>query len=187
MDLTLNEGLTLVGLILGPAIGSYLVVRLEDYKSQRSRRMNIFVTLMRTRGQSLSFDHVNALNLIEVEFHNDKEVITAWKEYLGELSKPPLVNAAAEAISNRAEDRRKSLAKLIHKISKVLKFKIEQFDIFESNYTPQGWHDDEQQQKYLRMLLINLLSGTTSIPVTLREQAEETESLTPFPPRPSAE
>lgn len=179
-----NDILTLIAMLMGPIIGALFVVLLEEYRNQKARKMEIFVTLMRTRGMGLSFEHVNALNLIEVEFHKNADVIDAWKKYLDELSKPPLIGNDPVAQNNRYQDRRKSLSVLLHRISKVLKFKIDQFDIFENNYTPQGWHDEDQQQKYLRALLINLLSGRNSMPVYIKEPEESNNFVSPFPPRP---
>ena len=41
--------------------------------------MDLFRTLMRTRRVPMSADHVGALNLIEIEFASEPDVLAAWK------------------------------------------------------------------------------------------------------------
>ena len=64
--------------------------------------------------------------------------------------------------------------------------KMEQLDIFESNYIPQGWHDDDFQQRYLRTLSINLLSGRNTLPISVLSAQNQTEQSSPFPPPPES-
>ncbi|MAZ22082.1 MAG: hypothetical protein CMN19_13185 [Roseovarius sp.] len=121
--------------------------------------MDIFRTLMRTRKMPIHFDHVGALNLIEIEFAKDADVIAAWKNYLKNLSErlPADANKDDEIAFSKA--RENLLTKLIYEISKVLKFKVEQLDILEGNYIPQGWNDDDWEQKIVRKALIDVLGG----------------------------
>ena len=41
------------------------------------------------------------------------------------------------------QDRQKLLAKLLHAMARKLNFEVEQLEIFEGGYTPQGWADVE--------------------------------------------
>jgi hypothetical protein len=43
--------------------------------------MDVFRTLMRTRRMRLNPDHVGALNLVEIEFYRQADVIAAWETY----------------------------------------------------------------------------------------------------------
>lgn len=177
--------LTLIAILIGPPIGVWLGHRLQENHEKRQRKLDVFRNLMRTRNLGLSYDHVTALNLIEVEFIDDNEVLEAWKNYLQELSKPPLVGTPTpEAINQRDEDRRKLLTKLLHRISKSVSYDIDQMDVYEKNYIPQGWLDDEQQQKLVRVLMLNLLSGRSTLPIAVRGDNTNDEIYNPFPPRP---
>ena len=40
------------------------------------------------------------------------------------------------------DERQRLLAKVLHSMAKTLNFKIEQLEIFEGGYTPQGWQDE---------------------------------------------
>ena len=77
--------ITTAAIILGPII-AVLVTRFIDYiRAEKERKYDIFRTLMRTRETPLNWDHVGALNLIEVEFRKHPAVIDAWNAYLEHL------------------------------------------------------------------------------------------------------
>jgi hypothetical protein len=154
---------TALAAIAGPVIAVWITRKSDDRKEVQARRMDIFRTLMRTRKLPVHFEHVGALNLIEIEFSDDAPVIAAWKEYLKVLSEPipPETDDVGHAQLRQRRDA--SLTKLISSIAKVLKFKVEQMDIFEGNYVPQGWLDDDWEQKLTRKILIDVLSGRRPI------------------------
>ena len=84
----LYELLTIVAIIIGPILAVQAEKFLQRNRDNRYRRLNIFKTLMATRGSSLSFSHVEALNRIDLEFSDNKKydkVIAAWKEYFDNL------------------------------------------------------------------------------------------------------
>ena len=137
---------------------------------------------MRTRRLTLNPDHVGALNLVEIEFHGEEDVITAWRNYFTQLSsKVPDDQQEQEAFFRKRDGL---LAKLLHSLAKALKFEIEQLDIFEGGYSPQGWVDDEIQMRALRHLMINVFRGNGSVPVTILNAPV---GSSPYPPPPVIE
>lgn len=50
------------------------------------------------------------------------------------------------------------------------------------NYVPQGWHDDDWEQKLVRRHLIGVLSGR--VPLTVRPEVAQIEN-SPYPPPPN--
>lgn len=144
--------------------------------------MEIFRTLMRTRRMPVHFDHVGALNLIEIEFANDKNVIAAWKEYFKSLNER-LHPEANDAVEHELTQRRENLlTRLISEIAKVLHFQVEQLDILEGNYLPQAWGDEEWEQKIARKSLIDVLAGRRPI---LIQPYVPNQGIGPYPPAPS--
>ena len=129
--------------------------------------MEIFRTLMRTRGMPIHWDHVGALNLVEVEFIDNQDVIKAWKEYLTHLNeRPPKEKVELDAFGRK---RATLLTALIDAIAKALGVKVAQLDILQGNYVPSGWAADEDEQRWLRRALIEVLSsGRGSIPIQIR-------------------
>lgn len=54
--------------LLSPLIALRVSRRLDARREVRERKMKIFRTLMATRARRLSMEHVEALNMIDVEF-----------------------------------------------------------------------------------------------------------------------
>ena len=130
--------------------------------------MEIFRTLMRTRVMPIHRDHVGALNLVEVEFIDHQNVIKTWKEYLDHLNeRPPAPEEKAE-LAAFGKKRDTLLTALIDAIAKALGVKVAQLDILQGNYVPIRWFADEEEQRWLRRALMDVLSGRGSIPIQIR-------------------
>lgn len=173
---------TIIAVLAGPIAAVWVTRYFDGRKEVHARRMDIFRTLMRTRKIPIHFDHVGALNLIEIEFADEEKIISAWKSYLQNLGEklPPEHTHQDEIAFNKK--REALLTKLIFEISQVLKFKVEQLDILEGNYIPQGWNDDDFEQRMARRALIDVLGGRR--PILIQPYAP-TESLGPYPPAPN--
>lgn len=78
--MTTNEILTVIALIGGPIMAVLMTRYLDDVRTYKSRRMDVFRTLMRTRRTPLYPDHIGALNLVEIEYADEPAVLTAWKK-----------------------------------------------------------------------------------------------------------
>src|SRR5579862_8591689 len=88
LGISLEAWLTIVAIILGPilALGAQRV--LDWLREKRNRKLRLFRELMVTRYMRLSPRHVEALNMVPLEFKNEgneKKVLDAWKEYLDHL------------------------------------------------------------------------------------------------------
>ena len=182
ITVTLVEALTVAALLAGPPLGVGLAGYLEYRRDRGGRRMDVFRTLMRTRRVPTSGDHVGALNLIEIEFAHDGEVLAAWRELFqhfaathsrrpDEVILPDAPSAERERRFNQRlnDERQRLLAKLLHAMARVLNFKIEQLEIFEGGYTPQGWETELLEQQAVRNFLIDLYRGNKALPVLVFE------------------
>ncbi|NGP18430.1 DUF6680 family protein [Devosia aurantiaca] len=181
----MNEGfdwfavVTAVAAILGPLIAIFVTRLSDNRKEVRDRQMAIFRTLMRTRRLPIHIEHVGALNLVEIEFVAEQAVLKAWREYLKNLSEP-YPSQASEQIQSQFQQRRDLLlTKLISEIAKALDFHVEQIDIFEGNYIPQGWNDDDFEQRLIRKGLIDVLHGRR--PLLMQPFVAQ---QSPYPPAP---
>lgn len=131
----------------------------------------------------MSPDHVGALNLVEIEFHSDSDVITALKnlfQHFGteqvrradERVEPGMSQSDVSIRDERfnvrlANDRAKLLALLLHEIARVQKFKVEQLELFEGGYSPQGWFNVEMEQAAIRSYALDLAAGRRIVPIGL--------------------
>jgi hypothetical protein len=176
---TLFDYVSLAAIFLGPVIGVLMTLHLEHRRQKHQRRWEIFKTLMRTRNIRLSQDHVAALNLVEIEFHDNPKVISAWKTYRVAMNPQPGDERNMEGVATR---RNNALAKLLDAVAKVLKIKIEQIDILEGNYIPQGWHDEEEQNHLIKAQLVKVLQGQSALPIFVR-QPNIAANVFPLPPK----
>ncbi|MCR9282583.1 MAG: hypothetical protein NXH99_12885 [Rhodobacteraceae bacterium] len=175
---------TAIAAVAGPLIAVWITRWSDNKKAIEARRMDIFRTLMRTRKLQVHYDHVGALNLIEIEFAKDAAVISAWKAYLNNLGERYPANASADDQSSFQHRRDALLTKLISEIAKVLRFKVEQLEILEGNYIPQGWHDEDWEQRLVRKSLVEVLGGRRPI---LIQAYHPNVGVGPYPPAPVAD
>lgn len=177
----LADWLTLLAIVAGPLLGAWFALSLEARREKRGRKLDIFRTLMRTRRTPMWPDHVGALNLVEIEFHDRPAVMAAWKALFDHLGKPQPRHPQEEVTAQMADDefqererrynqrigeeRQKLLSLLLHAIGSELAFKIQQLEIYEGGYSPQGWGAVEDEQAAVRRLLSDIARGQRMFPV----------------------
>jgi len=61
MSITLNDGLMILSVLLAPFFAVFVQRKLDESKERRGQKLWIFRTLMATRGNKISLDHVQAL------------------------------------------------------------------------------------------------------------------------------
>lgn len=185
------EILTIAALLLGPLLAVCVGRNLDDRRLKRERRMDVFRSLMRTRRDNLSFDHVSALNLLEVEFQSDRKVIDAWKDYLdylcqdhGRTHDEKLSDDMSEPERQIRDERRDSrimverqelLIKLLRVMAQTLDHEVEVPSIFKSGYSPRGWAEIENQQAITRQFVVDLYYGRRGLPVCPIDPLGETK------------
>jgi hypothetical protein len=139
-----------------------------------NRRLHVFRVLMSTRRMAISSDHVNAINLVEVDFYGCAAVEAEWKNYknhLNDNSKPE------DEVWLRTKE--KLLSKLLFEIAKVLKFDIPAIEIFEGGYAPGGWAHRDMRYTGALEFMHELREGTKTLPLWLK-------GITPPPAEPTA-
>lgn len=118
---------------------------------------------MATRSYAVSWDHVGALNRIDLEFDKDdkkeKAVIEAWKAYLDLLRDGSI---SSEQWNIKRIDL---FVELLHKMAQVLDYDFDKTHIKNSSYSPVAHENIEEEQKKLRAGLIEVLAGNRSIPM----------------------
>lgn len=178
--MTVVEIITIIALFGGPAFGAWLTRWLDDRRELQKRKYDIFRTLMRTRKMPIHIDHVSALNLVEIEFLKDEAVISSWKSYLASLSEalPPVEEK--DRFDTALKKRDSLLTKLLSEIAKSLHIGIEQLSILEGNYIPQGWVDEDWENRLVRRSLLDVLTAKKAL--TIRPEISHENS--PFPPPP---
>jgi hypothetical protein len=81
------EWITVAAIVLGPVLALFSQRVLDRLREKKERRVQLFLTLMRTRATPLAPDHVNALNSIDVVFDSDpdQKIREAWRKLLNHI------------------------------------------------------------------------------------------------------
>jgi hypothetical protein len=161
--MTIADWLMISAVLLGPIIAVQLTRSLDNKKEERERKLQVFKTLMATRAYTISWDHVVALNRIDLEFDKDnkkeKAVIEAWKAYLDLLCERSLMP------EQWAVKRLDLLVELLHKMAQVLDYDFDKTHIKNSSYSPVAHGNIENEEKAIRTSLIEVLEGKRSVPM----------------------
>ena len=168
------EILTLIAILAGPAIGAKIAMRMEDRRQKRQEQIGILTSLLRTsRGTArLSAEHVGALNLIRLVFHEEKPVLDAYERYMKFLHTLPLDE----------KEGQERLLDLLAALTKALGYPFSKTDLETSSYSPQGWEDVSITQQDNMVLLAKLLRGESYLRVAPVPPASQTEDSSVEPP-----
>lgn len=69
-------------IIIAPIISVWVAQKIQDRSKKRQDKVEIFKTLMTSRIYGWTHQSVNALNIIDIVFADDKEVRQQWKKVL---------------------------------------------------------------------------------------------------------
>jgi hypothetical protein len=143
----------------GP-IGAVLITFWRERRaSLRARRLEIFRTLMATRQIPISREHVNALNLIEVDFYGCENVQKEWLVY-----KAHLFGGGTEDDAWR-DKKERFLANLLCEMARTLRYNIPAMEIFKGGYAPVGWTNVQRRVLEAFEYVHNLSTGQTAVPM----------------------
>ena len=181
LDLTTADLVITIAVLLGPILAVLITRWLDHQREDKARKLEVFKTLMRTRRNPISPEHVGALNLVELEFAAQKNVLKNLSELFSHLGTEH-ARRHEEQLSKEMDDaearnrnekfgirlqneRQELLAILLHSIANKLGYKIEQLEVLKGGYTPQGWADVEAEQRIIRKYFLDLYTGVRMVPV----------------------
>src|SRR5262245_5501290 len=91
-DIRLTDLLIVAATIIGPILAVQVQKALERWRADGARRDHIFKVLMATRAARLAPNHIEALNMINIELPASKKRFkkarSAWKAYFAHLGEP---------------------------------------------------------------------------------------------------
>lgn len=180
--ITISDWIMILAVLAAPLIAVQVQKKLEHIREIRERRLRVFKTLMATRAATISADHVQALNMIDLEFQGKKfrKVTGAWKTYLDHLGSYPKDNEKAQAVW--ADKRVDLLANLLSEMGNSLGYSFDDVHIKKGIYAPEAHAQTEDELLLIRRGLIRLLYGdselkmdVTSFPIGEEEAKEQKE------------
>jgi hypothetical protein len=174
--MTISDGFMILAVLIAPFLAVFAQKQIELWRERRARKLLVFKILMATRACVLSPEHVQALNMIELEFNNssDKAVLNAWKEYHDHLNSYP---REGENQKERAvvwnQKTVELLASLLGQMGKSLGYDFDPVQIQKGAYSPEAHITTEFELQLLRRMLVELLAGKGKIPVVIVPKDEE--------------
>ena len=163
---------------MGPIFAVWISLWREARNDRQNRRFYIFRTLMATRKIAMSREQVDALNLVETEFHSVSNVQDAYAAYVNHLYED--ANSP-----NWDEDRQDHLARLLHHMSVELKMPLSEASLRSGGYSPRGWTIISEIEQYLHDIAMNKNSIPMRIvdgPPQLAEQSGSSAPAHTTPP-----
>jgi hypothetical protein len=173
---------TVAAIMWGPVVAVRMTKK-NDYEKERQRQQfEVFRTLMKTRRMTLSQEHVMALNTVLVDFFGQPKIEAAYRNYLRELEReaPP---PRDPGLNKFLKERGDALHDLIHEIGVELGYRYDKRDMSDLSYVPQGWFNEEAEQRQLRALLVKVLAGEAPFPITDFDKLVVGRGKFPPPPK----
>lgn len=147
MGLKLYEWLTLAGVFAGPLSAVLITLWIERRRRQNDARMQVLRMIMTTRRLPSDPAYLMAINMVELEFNDRKDVMQARREYLDLVSQDV-------SEDRRADHQLKTNAKqatMIFGMMKAVGLKASESDIHTNAYVSKGFLD--RDNLYLDSLL----------------------------------
>lgn len=162
--MTTTDWIMIVAVFMGPIFAVLTAERIRLSQESRNRKISLFRALMSTRASALAPSHVEALNLIDIEFDSknrkERAVLEAWKLYHSHLNDRSYEDV--EAWSKRTE---LLLVDLLHAMSICLGYPFDKAHIKNSSYYPRGHGEVELDQHTARKALVEVLEGRKPLSV----------------------
>lgn len=188
--MTATDLLTILAILFSPLIALEVQRYIDIFRERRIRKMRIFETLMTTRRDDVSQYHVQALNMIDIDFYGirlfgknwrtkkEKNVLTAWKTYLDHLNTPGELSGAV--LDNWISKKDDLLADLLYEISIAVGYDFDKVHLKRSIYLPRAHGTQFLDNEIIRHNLAQILDGKKPLPMKLvisEETQQEQKSI----------
>lgn len=175
--MTTPEIIMIVAIFSGPFAAVLVTEWMRRSHESRDRKVELFRDLMSTRAATLAPSHVEALNLIDIEFDSknksEKAVLEAWKLYHSHLGDRSYEDN--EAWRKRTDHL---FVDLLHAMSQCLNYPFDKAHIQNSSYYPRGYGEIELDQIKTRQGLADLLEGKSALNVISHIPDEQMKAIT---------
>lgn len=106
----------LIAAVVGVITAPIVAFRIQNYKEQKKRKFEIFKTLLATRANLTSLEHLQALNMIDIEYYEEENISQLLDIYRDHLNSYPQ-NQSKNAQNYWEEKRIDYLIDLLHDMS----------------------------------------------------------------------
>lgn len=148
---------------------------IERMREKRQRKLAIFFQLMATRATRVAPQHVQALNMIDIEFYGrkifrfryqnrkEKKVSETWKEYHDHLNQPYKEDEFKLWVKRNNE----LFTDLLYEMAISLGFDFDKVQLKRGVYFPRAHDEQELAQLIIRDNLVKILTGDKALPMEI--------------------
>lgn len=173
--MVLNDVLMIAAVLLSPFLAVFIQRKIDVLREKRGHRLWIFRTLMATRGNRISLEHVQALNSIELFFDHpkkDKMIVEKWNEYLDHFGQGPKegekdYSAKLNSWLGKGDDL---LADLLQIMGGSLGYNFDKVKIKRGIYIPRGHGEELNDQFMIRKGLLDIVTGKAALNVRAMDE-----------------
>lgn len=177
--MTISDWIVVVAVLLAPILAVQIQKWLERARERRTRKLQLFQTLMSTRTARVAVAHVQALNMIDVEFagvrlwrgrspsKTERQVLDAWRVYHDLLNDES--SFKDEAGAHRRED---AFVELLYAMSRDLGYDFDKVYLRKGAYSPVAHAELETDQRLFRKYMMEILEGRRATSVLTFDPAE---------------
>lgn len=168
--ITLVVGIiNVIALFSSPIVALWMQKKIEAFNKKKQRQLNIFKTLLATRSNPTSLEHVEALNMIDIEFYKEKNIRDAWNTYRKHLNSCPQ-NQDEQAQKNWKNNSLDYLTNLLFSMSTFFGYDFDKIALKEGEYSPILHYWKHCEETLIRSHLIKVLDGKKAIKVELSQK-----------------
>ena len=131
-------------IILAPITAVWVGQKLHDNELRRNDKLAIFKTLMATRN-SWNLESVKSLNIIEIVFSDNENVINCWKKYYDKLCIQNPNDTDYKKIKDAQESLLEAMANSLGYKDKVT------LKTIQNPYIPLGMQQDTEMEKEFKL------------------------------------
>jgi hypothetical protein len=177
------KDIIMIGAVLiAPVLAVQVQKYLEKIRENKNRKIRLFYALISTRTSRVSYEHVQALNMIDIEFYGkiifkwrfqtkkEKSVQNSWKEYHDHLN-----SKMEQALWNQKSDD--LFVALLYNMAKALNYDFDKVELKRNAYSPIAHGEYENDNLIIRQSLAKILSGEKPLPMKLEQLLVSDEEL----------
>ena len=138
--MTHTDYFNIAAILLAPILSVIIGQFLQDQAKKREDKMALFKAIMASRVYGWTTESVYALNIVEIVFANNRDVVNQWRAYYDKLC----VQATDDSTLKKIENE---LTKLLLEMAKVLGYKDKvTWETIQNPYIPTGMANRIQLQ-----------------------------------------
>lgn len=161
--------INVIAIVVIPIVAVLIGQWLQNHSEKRKDKMQIFKVLMTSRIYGMTPESVNALNIIDIVFSDDKGVREAWKDLNDKYR-----------VSNPDQQQLKKIEnaqyKLLEEIANALGYKDKiTWETIQNPYMPIGMANQIAAQKAMQQTYYNALNGVNNMVQQAQQPKESKE------------